>query len=150
MMIAGIIFIAIGAVCLIGGGICIAATILFAKFPGETGKVPGSLKRTEHRKNVTVYGRFPNKPMRVKDLTKATYSYTVNGKIYKLRDTHFFTRPKQVNYLVTVVYLKRFPRIAYTMGEYGVDNNFYWLYAFTCIFPAALFLLYGIRLICGV
>ena len=115
-------------VCLLLGALGLFLTVIFflaslafdaaekKKDSVWVGRTPASLKATKHKKNVTIYGRVPGegrKRMFFKDMTRGTYAYTVNGKTYKRRVTNVLTTPRQMPYLTSAFYIKKFPRISY-------------------------------------
>ena len=114
-MLAGIILIGIAILFLLFA--CIFATAYYAMEhkQGKTGKVMGRLRDTKHKKDVTIYGKTLHGGWTqtfIRHLTKGVYLYTVHDKTYKIRDTHLGT-PRQMPQIVSVVYLKAFPKFAY-------------------------------------
>lgn len=114
-MLAGIIFIGIAILLLLFA--CIFATAYYAmeRKQDKTGKAMGRLQDTKHKKDVTIYGKSLDRgwtKIFIRHLTKGVYLYTVHGKTYKIRDTHFGT-PRQMPQIVSVVYPKAFPKLAY-------------------------------------
>lgn len=111
------------------------------------GRAPASLKKTNHKKNVTLYGKDhiggSIKTMFVKDMTKGIYVYTVNGKQYNRRLTKFLTTAKQMPYLTSVFYIKCFPRIAY----FKDDMPLYDCYALCILMLSVGSFLFGINLL---
>ena len=109
------------------------------------GRTPASLVATKHKKDVTIYGRDrlhgPVKSYFIKNLTKGTYVYTVNGKQYKRRVIKYFTTPRQMPYLSTSFYIKLFPRSAYLKA----DLQLYDVYAIGCLGFAVAFLLGALK-----
>lgn len=109
MLIAGIILL-IPAISRFTAWIC------FEKFPATTAKTGGWLKVTKHKKNITLYEIKPHgswhKSGFLKNLTKAKYTYTVSNKTYHIRYDSIGT-PNQTPKLITIVYLKKCPRLAY-------------------------------------
>ena len=115
-------------VCLLLGAVGLFLTVVFflasrafdaanEKESKWVGRTPASLKATKHKKDVTLYGRTPFgtgiTTMFIKNMTKGTYTYTVNGKTYKRRVTKVLTTPRQMPYLTSAFYIKIFPRISY-------------------------------------
>jgi len=120
-LIFSILFLILAAI-----GLCLSVLLFlvaraFSAANGKettwVGRVPAQLKSTTHKKNVTLYGRDsatgPIKSMFIKNLTHTVYVYTVNGRQYRRRRTHYLTTPRQVPYLTSVFYIKKFPFISY-------------------------------------
>lgn len=127
----GVLFILIAIVGVFVAVIFLLAAIAFHKAREKetawVGRAPASLKKTDHKKDVTLYGKnhIGGRLIRmfVKDLTKGTYVYTANGRQYKRKLTMFFTTARQMPYLTSVFYIKPFPRMAYFKDDfqlYGV------------------------------
>lgn len=130
--------IVFGVLCLIVAtiGVLVAVIFLLAslafhkagnKETAWVGHASASLRKTNHKKNVTLYGKDhiggTIKTMFVKDMTTGTYVYTINGKQYKRRLTKYLTTARQMPYLTSVFYVKLFPHIAYFKDDfhlYGV------------------------------
>ena len=119
-------------ICLLLGAVGLFLTVVFflashafdaanEKESKWVGRAPASLKATKHKKDVTLYGRTPLgtgiSTMFIKNMTKGTYTYTVNGKNYKRRVTKYLTTPRQTSYLTSAFYIKKFPRISYLKEE---------------------------------
>ena len=111
-------------------GLCLSVLLFLAarafsaakeKETAWVGRAPAHLKSTKHKKNVTIYGKDHLggriQSMFIKNLTHAVYRYTVNGRTYRRRITHYLTTPRQVPYLTSVFYLKKIPFISYLKDE---------------------------------
>ncbi len=128
----GIVFLVLSVVGVLVAVIFLLASLAFHKAGNKetawVGRAPASLRKTNHKKNVTLYGKDHLgggliKTMFVKDMTKGTYVYTVEGKQYKRRLTKYLTTARQMPYLTSVFYIKLFPHIAYFKDDfhlYGV------------------------------
>lgn len=126
-MVGAMVLIVIGILLLAIAAMFAAVYFTFEKAPDKTARVMGWLKDTTHKKDVTVYGKnAPYSPIIttsfVKNMTKGVYVYTVGDKSYKVRDTSFGT-PRQMQKNVSVIYLKKFPRVAY-IDRLGSDGTF--------------------------
>ena len=79
------------------------------------------LTNVKHKTDVRIYGRRTlNGPFRVlskiKHYSKGTYEYTAENKQYKIYYVEYITA-KQMPRTISVVYLKKFPIIAYAQTE---------------------------------
>ncbi len=123
-LVFAILFLILAAI-----GLCLSVLLFLAarafsaakeKETAWVGRAPAHLKSTKHKKDVTLYGKDtfgPIKSMFIKNLTHAVYRYTVNGRTYRRRITHYLTTPRQVPYLTSVFYLKKIPFISYLKDE---------------------------------
>ncbi|MBE6558981.1 MAG: hypothetical protein E7661_08270 [Ruminococcaceae bacterium] len=84
--------------------------IIFEKYPKKTKKVGAILQDAVQKNNVRVGIR---RPVFVKHMTKAVYAYTVEGKLYYIKTTHYLTTKRQTPKFVPVVYITTHPRYAY-------------------------------------
>jgi hypothetical protein len=114
-----ILLTVISVICLFISIINLSAYTIFERFPHLTAKIGATLQDTIHKKNVRL--RTKNSSFFVKDLTKGLYVYYVNGKYYKVKETHLFCTEKQAPYMIPIVYIKRFPRLRYinTIGSFS-------------------------------
>ena len=117
MKIGGLILLAVGALLLLCAGACFALYRIFAYSQRGVGRATASLVLAKHKKNVPIYGnRHPGGPIGVvgmhKHLSRAVYTYTVEGKEYTFRCQKAVTA-KQMPRMFLVLYLKRFPRIVH-------------------------------------
>lgn len=104
---------------------------LYGLFPGTTKTTVGTLARSHTMKNVrTRSGRV------IKRITDYTYTYTVNGKLRKIKGSGYHTR-RYVPKKVTVVYLRGFPRCAYIEDFTGTREL---ILAFFFLVNAGIFL----------
>lgn len=113
------------------------------------GRTGASLRKTDYKKNVPVYGKnHPRGPLRVvmiiKHVSKSVYEYTVNGKKYKIRYTEY-VRGREMPYMVTVIYLKRLPKIAYV--DTDTNSHHFDIYAIVSFAFAVLFVVWGCRVV---
>ena len=106
-----IIVLVISLICIAVSCVLVASYLVFQKYPQLTGKIGATLKDTRYKKNVTYHAR--GKKLFVKDVTHALYAYSVNGKVYPVKMTHFFCTKNQAPYMIPIVYIKKFPRIRY-------------------------------------
>ena len=113
-----IILIAIGIVLALMALASIAIYIIFTKFPQYTVKTYGDRKSTRHKKDVTIYGKIygPIRRYTIKHLTKTIYKYKANEKYYKIK-LNYFCAPAETDYIVSVIHLKIFPRLAYIESD---------------------------------
>ncbi len=138
-----IILIAIGIVLALMALASIAIYIIFTKFPQYTVKTYGDRNSTRHKKNATIlYVKKINGPIRsytIKNLTKTTYKYKAGEKSYNIK-LNYFTTPAETDYIVSVIYLKFFPRLAYIESDtIGSFSFLIWglvslAISFSCIF----------------
>ena len=143
-------------VCLLLGAVGLFLTVVFflasrafdaanEKESKWVGRTPASLKATKHKKDVTLYGRTPFgtgiTTMFIKNMTKGTYTYTVNGKTYKRRVTKVLTTPRQMPYLTSAFYIKIFPRISYLKDDWQL----YDIYALLNLLFSFMFIFGGIE-----
>lgn len=75
----------------------------------------GELTYVHGMKNVKV------KTHTVKNMTDYCYTYTVNGKQYRMAGTRW-THPRKLLNRITIVYQKGFPKVAY-VDHYTGDNE---------------------------
>jgi hypothetical protein len=92
------------------------------------------LASVKHKTDVPVYGATPGRglssiriEMIIKHRSRGRYEYIVDGKKYRIRHELFVTK-RQMPYMVPIVYMIRFPRIAVIRGE-----NFLWVQALLCM-----------------
>lgn len=107
----------IGIICLLAaiglgylGARSLWAYIIFEKYPKKTKKVGSILQDAVQKNNVRVGIRHP---VFVKHMTKAVYAYTVEGKLYYIKTTHYLTTKRQTPKFVPVVYITTHPGYAY-------------------------------------
>ena len=91
--------------------------LIFSHCPKSVVRTGATLQKVKQKNDVTLYGkehlgRGLPKAMHIKHLSKGVYLYRVNGRFYRIRDWHVGTA-RQMSRIVSVVYWKRFPRIAY-------------------------------------
>lgn len=113
----------------------------------STDKVVASLIGVKHKKDVPVYGQRNSiiggpirLVMKIKNYSKGTYKYFVNEKSYKIRYVEYVT-PKQLPRIVSVVFLKRFPKIAYVKTE--VNTQRFDIYSMVSVLFSVMFLFGG-------
>ena len=144
MIYLRIAFFVIGGVLLLMAG---AFYWLYRFFENEK-KNKDKIKKTgaylasvKHKKDVPVYGTTPGLglaslriEMIIKHRSRGRYEYIVDGKKYRIRH-EMFVRKREMPYMVPIVYMIRFPRIAVIR-----DENMIWVKALFC-FVFGLFLL---------
>jgi len=113
----------------------------FENGSGDIGRVTASLKQVKHKKNVRQYVR--GKTIIIKDLSKGTYEYTVDGKTYKIKYKEFATA-RQMPYIVTVLYLKTMPKIAHV--KTNTSFNLFDIYAILCAGNSVILIILGLLL----
>ena len=81
-------------------------------------KTGAYLASVKHKTDVPVYGATPGRglssiriEMIIKHRSRGRYEYIVDGKKYCIRHELFVTK-RQMPYMVPIVYMTRFPRIA--------------------------------------
>ena len=129
--------------CIAASVVCLTSYLIFEKFPNLTGKIGATLKDTRHKKNVTF--RTGREKFFVKDVTKALYAYTVNGKVYPVKMTHLFCTKKQAPYMIPIVYIKKFPRIRYVNLSESFSEITYLIYGIILGFSGISLLFIVIR-----
>ncbi len=137
-MALGIIFTAIGTFTLAMLGLMLYVYIEFKRESSKTAGVLGALTHYDHKKNVRGRHHF------YKNITDATYSYTVKGKVYTRKSSRY-TTPKNSPLRVTIVYFRPFPYFSYIYGDnYDMGPMRYLVYAFSFFAFTCMFLGYGI------
>lgn len=92
---------------------------IYALFPGNHVSTVGTLTKRVTRKNVrSKHGYL------IPNVTNYTYSYTVNGRTYRLKQTGHHTK-SCLTRKVTIVYLRGFPRCAAIDRYNGSLNAFF-------------------------
>ena len=95
-------------------------------------KTGAYLASVKHKTDVPVYGKnYPGGPIHVyiiKHLSRGRYEYIVDGKKYRIRHEEFL-RKREMPYMIPIVYMIRFPRIAVIRNE-----NYLWLHALLSFF----------------
>ena len=104
-------------------------------------KTGAYLASVKHKKDVPVYGTTPGRglsslrlEMIIKHRSRGRYEYVVDGKKYRIRHEMFVTK-RQMPYMVPIVYMIRFPRIAVIR-----DENMIWVKALFCFVLGLLLL----------
>ena len=113
----GVVFVSLGILHVLAAGLFFLIYKTFEHNKNSVAKVTATLIDVKHKKDVPVYGqRFFRGPIRVvmkiKNYSKGKYEYQVNQKHYTIRYIEFVTS-KQMPRFVSVVYIERFPKIAY-------------------------------------
>lgn len=121
-----IIVLIVSLICTAVSAVLLSSYLIFKKFPRLTGKIGATLKDTRHKKNVTYHTR--REKIFVKDVTRALYAYTVNGKVYPVKMTHLFCTKNQAPYMIPIVYIKKFPRIRYVNLPEAIGEIQYLIY----------------------
>lgn len=95
-------------------------------------KTGAYLASVKHKTDVPVYGKnYLGGPIHVyiiKHLSRGRYEYIVDGKKYRIRHEEFL-RKREMPYMIPIVYMIRFPRIAVIRNE-----NYLWLHALLSFF----------------
>ena len=144
MIYLRIAFFVIGGVLLLMAG---AFYWLYRFFENEK-KNKDKIKKTgaylasvKHKKDVPVYGTTPGRglsslriEMIIKHRSRGRYEYVVDGKKYRIRH-EMFVRKREMPYMVPIVYMIRFPRIAVIR-----DENMIWVKALFCFVLGLLLL----------
>ena len=141
----GIVFISLGILHVLAAGLFFLIYRTFEHNKNSVAKVTASLIDVKHKKDVPVYGqRFFRGPIRVvmkiKNYSKGKYEYQVNQKHYTIRYIEFVTS-KQMPRFVSVVYIERFPKIAYVKTD--INNQKFDIYSIALVLFGVLFLLGG-------
>ena len=119
------------------GGRRIWVYYIFERQPRKTKKVGAILQDAAQKDNVRVGIR---RPFFVKHMTKAVYAYTVEGKIYYIKNTHYHTTKRQTPKFVPVVYVTTHPEYAYIDDLVSSGEMEYLLYGILLCFWAISFL----------
>ena len=141
----GIVFISLGILHVLAAGLFFLIYRTFEYNKNRVAKVTASLIDVKHKKDVPVYGqRFFRGPIRVvmiiKNYSKGKYEYQVNQKHYTIRYIEFVTS-KQMPRFVSVVYIERFPKIAYVKTD--INNQKFDIYSIVLVLFGVLFMLGG-------
>ena len=141
----GIVFISLGILHVLAAGLFFLIYRTFEHNKNSVAKVTASLIYVKHKKDVPVYGqRFFRGPIRVvmkiKNYSKGKYEYQVNQKHYTIRYIEFVTS-KQMPRFVSVVYIERFPKIAYVKTD--INNQKFDIYSIVLVLFGVLFMLGG-------
>ena len=141
----GIVFISLGILHVLAAGLFFLSYRTFEYNKNRVAKVAASLIDVKHKKDVPVYGqRFFRGPIRVvmiiKNYSKGKYEYQVNHKHYTIRYIEFVTS-KQMPRFVSVVYIERFPKIAYVKTD--INNQKFDIYSIVLVLFGVLFMLGG-------
>ncbi|MBQ8769499.1 MAG: hypothetical protein IJZ15_07670 [Oscillospiraceae bacterium] len=141
----GIVFISLGILHVLAAGLFFLIYRTFEHNKNSVAKVTASLIDVKHKKDVPVYGqRFFRGPIRVvmkiKNYSKGKYEYQVNQKHYTIRYIEFVTS-KQMPRFVSVVYIERFPKIAYVKTD--INNQKFDIYSIVLVLFGVLFMLGG-------
>ena len=137
MIYLRIAFFVIGGVLLLMAG---AFYWLYRFFENEK-KNKGKIKKTgaylasvKHKTDVPVYGTTPGRglaslriEMIIKHRSRGRYEYIVDGKKYRIRHEEF-VRKREMPYMIPIVYMIRFPRIATVR-----DSSKLWVKAIFCL-----------------
>ena len=102
-------------------------------------KTGAYLASVKHKKDVPLYGKNhlgggPAHVYIIKHLSRGRYEYIVDGKKYRIRH-EMFVRKREMPYMVPIVYMIRFPRIAVIR-----DENMIWVKALFCFVLGLLLL----------
>ena len=137
-------FFVIGGILLLASGIFYWLYRFFEnekKNKDKLKKTGAYLASVKYKRDVPVYGTTPGRglsslrlEMIIKHRSRGRYEYIVDGKKYCIRHELFVTK-RQMPYMVPVVYMIRFPRIAVIR-----DENMIWLRALSCFVLGLLLL----------
>ena len=116
MATVGVIFIAISLVFFAVAAVFWARSHAFEHNTDAVGRVTGTQSDVKHRKNVLLSGGRRGYTVFLKNHSTGKYEYRVNGKAYTVKHVQFVTA-NQMPRMVSVAYLKRFPKIAYVKSE---------------------------------
>lgn len=104
-------------------------------------KTGAYLASVKHKKDVPVYGTTPGRglsslriEMIIKHRSRGRYEYIVDGKKYRIRH-EMFVRKREMPYMIPIIYMIRFPRIAVIR-----DENMIWVKALFCFVLGLLLL----------
>lgn len=111
----------------------LAAFIAFENFRGSTGKISAFLIDSTQKNNVNLKVRR-GKSIFVKNLTDSRYQYKVGNKIYRFKNTNYFCTKNQTPKIISIVYIKRFPKIFYIDEIDSVGDLNYLIYGSVGIF----------------
>ena len=141
----GIVFISLGILHVLAAGLFFLIYKTFEHNKNSVAKVTATLIDVKHKKDVPVYGqRFFHGPiqvmMKIKNYSKGKYEYQVNQKHYTIRYIEFVTS-KQMPRFVSVVYIERFPKIAYVKTD--INNQKFDIYSIVLVLFGVLFMLGG-------
>ncbi len=115
MVVAGLIFITISLVFFLLATVLFIIYRAFERNGDSVGRVTGTQIDVKHKKDVWLWGGR-RRDVFLKHQSTAKYEYRVNGKTYAVKHAEFVTA-KQMPRMVSVMYLKRFPKIAYVKDE---------------------------------
>lgn len=146
MIIFGICLISVGIVFLMLAGIFFLLYRTFEHQNNKTAKTGAFLKDVKHKKDVPLVGRRWRIVSVIKDQSKGIYKYTVNNKSYKIRYVEFVTL-RQMPQIVQVIYLKKFPRIAYVKTDTSLPP--FMVHTLVSAVFAVQFIVFGCLLIFG-
>ena len=126
MQIVGAVLVVFSLLCLLIAVYFYFLYRIFDYHTNKTKKVMAHLTNVKHKTDVRIYGRRTlNGPFRVlskiKHYSKGTYEYTAENKQYKIYYVEYITA-KQMPRTISVVYLKKFPIIAYAQTEIHTHN----------------------------
>ncbi len=137
----GIVFLIISGLLFIAFAVMLFVSLEFQRRSKNTAGVIGVMTDWRHDKNVRGRRRT------YKDVTRATYTYLVNGKEYQRRCSRYVT-PKNSPFKVTIVYFKPFPRFSYILDDIGdIGIARYFAYAFAMLAINVMYLICGIKIL---
>ena len=116
MLVLKLILLSLGILLALAAGVCYFLGYLLEHPSAATGEVRAKLVERSHRKNVKMYDydygrKILHRVYFLKDLCKGVYEYTVDGKTYRIKQTHYGP-PKDQPLTIKLTYLRRFPNIA--------------------------------------
>ena len=149
MFIFGILLLCISAVFLTASAVLYVLYKIFENKPAMLGSVSATLQSAKHKKDIPIYERrmwgAPRRLMMViKNWTKGRYEYTVNDKKYKL---HFFdfVSGRQMPRIVQVIYLNKFPKIAYVKND--TNSHYFEIYSLAALMFATIAAVWGLSVL---
>ena len=118
-ILIGFLCLAVAVWLSVWGGRRLWAYVIFEKYPKKTKMVGAILQEAEQKNNVRV-GLC--RSFFVRHMTKAVYAYTVEGKVYYIKTTHYLTTKRQTPKFVPIVYITTHPGFAY-IDKLGVGSE---------------------------
>ena len=145
VQILGIVFISLGTLLVLVAGLFFLIYRTFEYHKNSVARVTAKLIDVREKNDVPVYGqRFFRGPIRVmmkiKKYSKGKYEYQVNRRSYIIQSVEFVAS-KQMPKVVSVVYIKRFPKIAYVKTD--INNQKFDAYSIVFVLFGVMFLLCG-------
>ena len=143
-----IVFFSIATFAVLIGCFYLYLYYIFENKKNMIGVAQGARRSVKRKKNVELWepshigGHTWHFAGLIKDWRRATYYYTVNQKSYRKRLT-VYEDPEGLPPVATVVYWKRFPKIAYVKS--GIHTHDFLLKAMVTFLFAILGIVSGVR-----